>query len=308
VQRYSGNLNGREEVDLISLLNTFIFLVSRAYEKAGDILFTGHVEKRATCYLPDIAGLCISPGCAERLSEFLSDYKEDMETYCSGIAFIPQLEFDRDILNNPDIDSFYLVLFQKEMIPPEILKKMHVYFGQNGWPQDIEPFIVFDDAIAFSLRADRPYTCIKTIWTNPEFFTLSNACVTLDYRNCTGKKDIYPVSCNLLSRRFEETILKRASKIDSMLMNKTLYKMKTLELLRFFWASARTKLVALSLESKELDIPLTSGQVLERLKQLFPDESDWLDNLYKAYNNELCGRESEAFRYIAGALAIIGRI
>ncbi len=84
--------------------------------------------------------------------------------------------------------------------------------------------------------------------------------------------------------------------------------MKTLDLLKFFWGAARTKLLAHSLQSNEVYIPLTSRQILEMLIKSFPEESDWLKIMHTEYTKELLGKENESYRFLSDAIALVNRI
>ena len=84
--------------------------------------------------------------------------------------------------------------------------------------------------------------------------------------------------------------------------------MKTRDFLRFFWGAARTKLLAHSLKSNEIHIPLTSRQILEILLQSFPEDSTWLKKLHIEYTKELLGKKNEAYRFFSNAIALLDRI
>jgi hypothetical protein len=285
-----------------------VFLTGAAYRSAAGALSPGRVGKKIRFDLPGVNAISSYPHLLDRLAGFSRSFNDELKRYCDGIALIPQLEFDIDILNNRDIDSFYLALFQRELMPQEVLEKIRCSFAEQLYPQIIEPFIIFDEEVAFSLQEDRPATCIKTIWTNPEFFALSKSCKTNDFNDilrCTG---IPSPSCVLPLALLKETIDKRVDKIEAILSDRSVLRMKTLEFLRFFWAALRTRLLAACLDSREMIIPLTSSQILKAAQEYSPDDAGWLSTLYKEYNKELTGRESEAFRHIAEALGFIKRI
>jgi predicted nucleotidyltransferase len=308
VQRYYGKLNSQKEAGLLSLLEMFVYLVSKTYEEAAVKIFAGKTGKRAKFHLPDPAELSKSPGLSDSLVAFTADLQEELKTCCNGISVIPQLEFDHDTLNNLDIDSFYLVFFNRNTMPLELLRKIYSYFGQNRSPRKIEPFIVFQDKVAFSLRENRPYTSIKTPWINPEFFSLAYASKKPFLGDIVFDTEMKPIHCNLPTCLFEESILKRVLKIDQTVTDRNIRKVKMPELLRFFWAAARTKLLAHALESEEIFIPLTSRQILQRLLESYPGDVDWLKDLHEEYNREISGAEGEAFRHVDRALDFIKRM
>ena len=158
--------------------------------------------------LPDTAELDGRTGYSDRLADFCRDFKEELEPYCIGLAVIPQIEFDNDILTNTDIDSVYLVLLQRDMIPPEVLRKVHSYFEHNRSSQNIEPFIVFDDRVAFSLQAGRPYTCI-----NNSNCTIQNSKPGTQCEMPSAAKYTPVLNTKLQSFRFEIVPLDKESSI-----------------------------------------------------------------------------------------------
>jgi hypothetical protein len=212
-----------------------------------------------------------------------------------------------DIFDNSDIDAFYLVLVTKSLIPIEILKKVHSLFGQRLEPQNIEPFMVVKDNIGFSLQADRPHLCIKSLRTSPFFFALlskgSLRCLEYPF-----EEPSVPIPCRPPPHTFDRAILKRDEQIDVIISSKHMYKIKTLDFLRFWWAAARTKLLLRSLKADEINLPVTSKQILDMLLILYPDDSSWLGSLFAEYQKELTGIESDSYRYFSNALGLLKNI
>jgi hypothetical protein len=230
-----------------------------------------------------------------------------LSSYLDSIALIPQVEFSVDVHSNSDIDSFYLGLLQDTFIPVEKLREFRSFFAENCRVKDIEPFIVVNGHIALSLLVNRTLHCIKSPGSSPLFFSLLAHCALKPPEIALKESDL-AIYCYLPPNAFEESIKNRVTKINSMVLSKDIYKMKTLDFLRFFWAAARTKILARYLELDEINIPLTSGQILEMLLQSFPAESDWLNDLHREYRKELLGEENESYRFFSKSIELLNRV
>jgi len=84
--------------------------------------------------------------------------------------------------------------------------------------------------------------------------------------------------------------------------------MRTLSFLKFFWGVTRTKLLSHLLENDRIYIPLTSRQICEMASQCFPENSEWLNDLYREYRKELQGEESQAYRFFKKSIDFLKRI
>jgi histidinol phosphatase-like PHP family hydrolase len=111
-----------------------------------------------------------------------------------------------------------------------------------------------------------------------------------------------------LPHAFEETVKKRANRINAIISNKDIYKLKTLDFIRFFWGAARTKLLARFLDSNGIYIPITSKKILAAILQSSPDNSNWLAAMHGEYLKELRGEASEAYRFFSSSLELLSRI
>ena len=307
IRDYPKQLNSKEDLTSNELLKLFITLGNETYREMESKVYGDEKGRMAILHIPCSNELIVNPNLANLLKKLDISIRDELEPYLEQIALIPQVEFDVDILNNSDIDSFHLVLVQKNLIPVETLKKVHSLLGQSLHPQNIEPFMVVDGRIAFSLQLNRPHHCIKSLKTSPLFFSLLSTSTPRLLENSLEEfsRDIH---CYLPPDTFVKTIRKRAAKIDVIISDKNVYKVKTLDLLKFFWAAARTKLLVRSLETDGIHIPLTSRQILDMLLKSFPEDSEWLNRLYIEYIKELRGEENESYRFFSKALELLNRI
>jgi len=93
-----------------------------------------------------------------------------------------------------------------------------------------------------------------------------------------------------------------------MISNKDIYKLKTLDFIRFFWGAARTKLLAHSSDSNEIYIPITSKQIFEAILRSSPGDSNSLTAMQGEYIRELRGEASEAYRFFSSSVELLSRI
>lgn len=309
VRSYRRHLTSKEDLASDELMRLFITLAGKAFEEMERRVFAHSKGRTAMLDVPRSHALVADSNLADVLRESETIIRAELEPYLHSVALIPQVEFDVDVLSNSDIDSYYLVLIQKSLIPIEKLGKLRTLLSHDVLPWNIEPFIVADDDIAFSLQVDKIHNSIKIKSPQkcPLFFAMlpERASTALEL---TLEGSDAPARCYLPSNAFEETIKKRVAKINAMISSKNVYKMRTLDFIRFFWGAARTKLLARSLDSTEVHIPLTSGQILQVLLQSFPEDSDWLGGLYGEYKKELLGEENEAYRFFTKSIDLLGRV
>jgi len=307
IQGYLRHLTSKEDLIPDELMKLFIALVSKTFEETERKVYGDSKGKTAIVNVPASQELIADSDLADLAQESEVALSRELEPYLDSVALIPQAEFNVDVLDNSDIDSFYLVLVQRNFMPIEKLKGFLSLFGENSRWQNIEPFIVADGNIALSLQVANPHHCIKSPRKCPLFFSLlPERASKLPGGSVEGSAD--PIHCYLPPDTFEETIKKRIAKINAMILDKNIYKMKTLDFLRFFWGAARTKLLAHSLQSNEIHIPLTSRQILEMLLQAFPENSDWLKGLHTEYTKELLGKENEAYRFFSKSIDLLNHI
>lgn len=307
VQSYVRHLTSREDLISDELMRFFVTLVGKTLEEMERKVYGDSEGKMAIANIPSRDELIVDSNLADLVQKLKTNIGKELEPYLESVALIPQVEFNIDVLSNSDIDSFYIILIQKNFVPTEKLRKFCSLFDESLHPQKIERFIVADGNIALSLHEDNPFHSLKSPRNCPLFFSLFSMSLSKLLEGSVGGSS-EPVRCYLPPDTFEETIKKRTAKIDAIVSNKNVYKMKTLDFLRFFWGAARTKLLARSLEFSEIHIPLTSGQILGMLLQAFPEDSDWLEGLHREYTKELLGEESEAYRSFTKSVDFLSRI
>lgn len=308
VQSYLKKLTSKEDLITDELLAMFITLVSKTFEDIERKVYGDAKGKKAMVRLPGRHELVADADQEKSIEELERAITNEFGHYLSSVTLIPQVEFDLDILSNSDIDSFSLALRQKGFMPVEKLKRLCSLVAKHSRPQNIEPFLVVDGNIAFSLQLDRIHNSIKikSPGTCPLFFAiLTGSTSQLPVSHSEASADTIMLR---LPSAFEETVKKRAGRIDAMISNKDIYKLKTLDFIRFFWGAARTKLLSHSLDSNEIYIPLTSEQVLAVIIQSSPGDSNWLAAMHREYIKELRGEASEAYRFFSSSVELLSRI
>jgi hypothetical protein len=284
-------------------MQLFVTLVEISFTEAEHKVYGDLIGKKAIVHTPNYHDIVPDFNVACLTQDIRATILKELEPYIDFIALIPQVEFNIDALDNSDIDSLYMVLVQRSYMPVEVLKGFLSFFKQNFRTKNIKPFIVTSGSIALYLQENNPFHCIKSPRSHPLFFSLSNSEATKFVEGYTGEGS--PIHCYLPPTTFEETIRKRVFRINTIISDTNIYKMRTLDYLRFFWAAARTKLLAHSLAEGEITIPLSSKQILDLLLKSFPDNSDWLHKLHIEYTRELMGDENESHRFISKSIALL---
>lgn len=308
VQSYLRHLTSKEDLIADELLILFIMLVSKTFEETERRVYGDAIGKKAMVRFPSSRELVADAGQEKSIEGLERAITTEFGTYLSSVGLIPQVEFDLDILSNSDIDSFYLALRQKDFMPVEKFKRLCSLVEEHSHPQNIEPFLVIDGNIAFSLQLDRIHNSIKikSPGACPLFFALFTRSVSqIPVSHSETSADTIMLR---LPREFEETVRKRTDRINAIISNKDIYKLKTLDFIRFFWGAARTKLLARSLDSNEIYIPLTSKQILATILQSSPDDSNWLAAMHGEYIRELRGEPGEAYRFSSSCVELLSRI
>lgn len=309
LESYMKHLTSKEDLILDELMTLFITLVSKTFQEMERRVYRDTEGKKAIVKVPNRHELIAESSLDSLVKELELNIGREVGTYLDSISLIPQVEFNADVLFNSDIDSFYLVLVQRNFIPTDKLRRVRSLFGENLRPRDIEPLIVADHHIAFSLQVDKIHNGIKI--KSPRICPLFYALLPKgDLKSMEGSSEgeVAQISCYLPPDTFEEIIKKRVAKINAIISGKDIYKLKTLDFLRFFWGAARTKLLARSLGSDEIRIPLTSWQILAAILRSFPEDSTWLTAMHGEYFKESRGEENEAYRFFSSSVELLKRI
>lgn len=301
-QGYLKKLTSREDLILDELVELLILLIGRSVREMERKVYKDAEVKEAMINAPDYQDLILEPDLLSFI-EKLETYIREIEPYLDYAALIPQVEFSMDILANSDIDSLDLVLGLKEFVPFDKLRRLSSLFEGNGSSQCIEPFIT-DGAVALSLWSDRPERCLKSLKQCPEFFTLLPEETPRPFSLLAGRKQ-KQIWFALPLDFFQKTVARRVAKIEDVISDPQIYRMKDLDLLRFFWAASRTKLLAASLDNEEVRVPVTSRQILEALMEFSPKDEPWLSDLHVEYTRGLLGKESELYRYVSKSIEFL---
>ena len=301
-QGYLKKLTSREDLILDELVELLILLIGKSVREMERKVYKDAEVKEVMINAPDFQDLVLEPDLLSFI-EKLETYIREMKPYLDYAALIPQVEFSMDILANTDIDSLGLVLGLKELVPFDKLRRLSSLFERNGSSQCIEPFIT-DGAVALSLRSDRPERCLKSLKQFPEFFALLPEQTDKPFSLLAGKKQ-ESIRFALTLDFFQKTISRRVNKINDVISDPHIYRMKDLDFLAFFWAASRTKLLAASLDNTEVRIPVTSKQILGALTEFSPKDDLWLSDLHVEYTRELLGKESELYRYVSKSVEFL---
>jgi len=309
VREYLRHLIGGEDVPEDELTQLFVSLASRSCLEAERKALAGSESRSVTVTVPDSEELLVGDGGNDVLEELERVAAETLGPYIGSVALIPQVEFSLDVLSNSDIDSLCLALVQNRPVPLEKLRQFMAIIGENRCATRLQPFIVVDGNVAFSLTAEETHsgTEIKSPGLNPLFFAmLSDRLARAS--GTSGAGSDRSIRCFLPPNTFEQAIQRRQARIDAILSTGDVYKMRTLDFLRFFWGAARSKLAARSLQWGEISIPLTSRQIVEQLEECCPGNSGWLNDLHGEYNKEVRGEESESYRFFSRSIDLLSSI
>ena len=303
VQGYRKDLTSKEDLIPDELMKLFLELSGKVFNEMEREVYGGSKGRKAVISVPNYRDLIWDSNVLTLIEKLETHVKRELEPFLNHIALIPQVEFNMDILLNSDVDSLDLVLVEQELIPVQKLRCFNSLFEQASPLQQVEPFIAHG-TIALSLQAKRPERCIKSPKQSPLFFSflthdpLKLSSVSVKMYHKLTQFDLPPDF-------LERSILKRVAKIDKIVSDAHVYRMKTLDFLRFFWATARTKLLSYQLDSDRVYIPVTSKQILEQLMEFSPKDAPWLNDFHVEYTKELLGKESEAYRYISNSVAFL---
>ena len=309
VREFRNRLNSKDNFITDELMKLFVYLTARTFEEMERKVAANSSEKTMIVRLPDSHDLIADRIGTDLLEEVEKIIEAEFNEYVDSIAIIPQVEFELDVLSNSDIDSFYFVLGLKQLMPIERLAGLRLLFDDKIGHRIVEPFILVEKKLALSLYADRIREIVKVTspTTYPLFFALLPEKDTIPPATAV-KGNGSSIRFSLPSGDFKEAITKRAVRIDGIIAGKDIYKMRTLEFIRFFWAAARTKLLADSLVQDEIHMPLTSKQILDALVRAFPDDAVWLSKLHEEYMKELRGMENEAYQFYSKSVGLLNRI
>jgi len=303
VRRYAKNLTARDQFVANDLIKLFVELTQSAFSEMERKVCKCTTKKRAILHSFSYDDLIIDKKISKEIEKIENYIGKELASYLNYIALIPQIYFGLDVLNNFDIDSMHVPLVQRKFIPFKRLRDLLSLLEKYSSVQLIEPLIK-NGNIALSLQPGTNYEPIKSPKQYPLFFTLMNYCPLDIIKKPDGRKTFL---CDL-PPDFEDCIQRRVAKINDLVSNPDVYKMKPLDFLRFFWAATRTKLLNCALKNDHIYVPLISKQICDRASHFFPEDSEWLNNLHKEYSKELQGKESQAYRFFTESIDFLKRI
>jgi hypothetical protein len=307
VRGYLKHLTAEGHVPREELMRLFVSLAAASFREIDRGASAGSDGVTVVARVPDPEDLALD-GCD--LQETLKgDVLETLGDCIDSVVLVPRVEFTLDVLSNSDMDALCVVLFPKSPIPLEKLRRFVSLLDARQDAARLEPFLVVGGDVAFALKVDRVrrWAEIKSRGTCPLFFTmLGDGPSGTDDSAGAGSGRL--IRCQLSRSVFEEALRKREVRTDAILSSRDVYKMRTLDFLRFFWTAARSKLASRRLASGEVAVPLTSRQVLDQLEGHSPEDSGWLAGLYGEYVKELRGEEGEAFRFVSKSIDLLRRM
>lgn len=303
VRHYVKTLTSKDDFLVDDMMKLFMELTGHIYSETERKTHKRAIRKRAILTSLHYNDLIIDKEISHKLEEIEGYIKRELAAHLDYVALLPQIYFGINVVRNFDIDSLYLVLAPKEFISVEKLRGLDSLLGKVHSLQELEPLIKHKN-VFFSLRTKTKFNCVWTAGESPLFCSLVNHFL-LDKIKKSEKRKTF---VSALPPDFEDCIRKRVARIDEIISNPDVYKMKTLGFLRFFWGATRTKLLNHFLESDCIYVPLTSRQICEMVSQRFPENSEWLNDLYGEYRKELQGEESQAYHFFTESIDFLKRI
>lgn len=303
LQRYVKNLTAADRFVANDLMRLFIELTRSAFGEMERKVDRGSIKKRARLPIFERNNLIIDRKASNKIEEIENYIQKEVASYLDYVAFTPQIYLGLDVLRNSDIDSIHVILAQKEFIPVKKLRDLRSLVEECSSPQRIEPLIK-NGNVVLSLLPETECESIKSQKQYPLVFTLMNY-FPLDIIKSLGEEKLFQ---SHLPPHFDNSIRTRVARIDDLVSNPHIYKMRPLSFLRFFWGATRTKLLNYFLKNDHIYIPLTSKQICDLVSQLFPEESEWLNDLYGEYKKELEKKESQAYRFFTKSIDFLKKI
>jgi len=303
VRRYMKNLTSKDNFLVDDVMKLFMELTSHACSEMERKVYGRTTRKRAMLPGLDCNDLIIEKEVSHKLEEIERYIQRELVAHLDYVSLVPQIYLGMNVLHNSDIDSLHLVLAQKDFIPVKKLRGLDSLLGKVRSPQELELLIKYKN-VFLSLRIKTKFDCIWTPGKCPLFYSLVNYFL-LDVIKKSERRKAF---LSILPPDFEDCIRKRVARINEVISDPDVYKMKTLSFLRFFWGATRTKLLNNLLESDCIYIPLTSRQICEMASQRFPENSEWLNGLYGEYRKELQEEESQAYRFFTKSIDFLKRI
>jgi hypothetical protein len=300
LQSYIKDLAAKSPLLTDDLLKLFIWLLSNTNREIGSKVYTKTANIKAVAQIPLEHDTENPPAMIkESILEAIGEFKP----YIKRIAIIPRVEFNIDILNNHDIDSFYLVFDLNSLMPAATLRNLLRCVKQNPNFNSVEPFIIIENESALSLYPEVLQLSLKSLNSDPLFFSLveRNGFDSSGNPGNTGTEAIH--LC--LPTQYLKIFAIRNEKINVMLSGKDIYKFRNLDFCRYFWAAARTKLLVSTPVNSEIYLPLTAEQISAQLVQHYPEKSAWINRFYAEYSRERRGIENELHLFFTEAIAFL---
>jgi predicted nucleotidyltransferase len=298
------HLTGREILPFDELLNLYLKMACQSFQEIKNRGLDRKNYRNVLINLPDTDNNILASGFNNRIRQLKLTIEEHTGLALSNISFFPKVEFNLETMENYDIDTFNMALITEAHPTLNKLQELRVVLDSEVKTESVEPYLVFiDDKIAFSIRIISRINCIKSAATDQLFFSILDGTMnkTIDMPGTEGKY----IECLIPRLSFRSNISKRTERINKFIYSKNIYRLKEIEFIKLFWAAARTKMLYRSLDEDNLFIPITSRQINEMLKEAYPENAEWLQELYIKYSNKLAGEESEAYKLHANMIDLL---
>ena len=288
------HLSGTEKIQVDELLNLYIKMTYQSFQEIGNRVYDKGENSNVVIKKDDLDSSILKSTLQKQLQYLEVVVKENVGLSLSSIVYLPKVEFKLEIMDNLDIDSFNIVLICNDHITLNKLQDLRLVLEHEIKPNNVEPFLVFcNEKVAFSLRIKNRLSCIKSYITDPIFFSMLDR-ITEKITGTSKVEESY-IKCSVNQFNFNDRIIKRNERINTFVHGKTIHKMKELEITKFFWAAARTKLLYRSLNDKNIPIPINSQQINSMLQETCPENIEWLQRLYGEYEKELLGKDNDIY-------------
>ncbi len=288
------HLSGTEKIQVDELLNLYIKMTCQSLQEIGNRGYDKGENNNVVIKKDDLDSNILNNPLQNKLQKLEVLVKENVDLSLSSIVCFPKVEFNLEIMDNPDIDSFNIAFICNDYITLNKLQGLRAVLERQIKPDNFEPFLVFcNEKVAFSLCVKNRLSCIKNHITDPIFFSMLGRITKITPG--ASKAEESNVMCSVNRFNFNDRIIKRNERINTFLHGKTIHKMKALEFVKFFWAAARTKLLYRSLNDRSIPVPVNSQQINAMLQETCPGNIEWLQRLYSEYEKELLGKDNDIY-------------
>ncbi len=294
VQSLPGRLLSRKPVPVDDFLETFFRLTRTALAEHS----SGHGVERVLRLQPLPPAVFPLPGFAAALAtvrKACANLKEmEWAVLLPRLRFDPvaELGMDLEALAGATMDSLDLVLIGRRLPPAEKLCRFNSIL--HPLQPLVNPFFCdLEAGVAVALRP-LPGRVVKTPAWDPEFFACLSSTQPLDH-------NLEVAAALEVVRPFPraDSLDQRARTLLALFHQREVFQIATRSFFTLFWEAGRGAwMAAQARQPGDIDVPVTSAQVLKALVILTPAAEPTLREIYQEYCREAGDRPSEALRYV----------